>query len=208
MLAWSLSKGLTELKWLFLNSPLVTDAGLVHLKELTELKTLYLNNTNVTDTGLLHLKGLTTLTALALNDTQVTDTGLVHLKDLTKLDSLYLSGTQVTDAGLVHLKDLTELDWLNLHDTQVTDTGLVQLKGLKKTQNAVARQNSCHRQRSLGLTDGAAVPSNRTRSMTSSRQPNGCAHSERPWAEIGCPCGAFFLTAVAAIEPSPSLKEP
>ncbi len=44
-----------------LDSTLVTDAGLKHLKGLTQLQSLSLNSTPVTDAGLEYLKGLTQL---------------------------------------------------------------------------------------------------------------------------------------------------
>lgn len=107
----------------------VTDAGLEHLKGLTELRYLHLDTTRVTDAGPEHIKGLTQLRHLVLHHTQVTDAGLGHLKAMTQLTVLQLGYTQVTDAGLEHLEGLTQLQWLNLLETQVTDAGLEHVKG-------------------------------------------------------------------------------
>jgi len=43
-------KGLTNLKWLYLDLTQGTDAGLVHLKDLTNLEKLWLS-TQITDEG-------------------------------------------------------------------------------------------------------------------------------------------------------------
>ena len=53
----------------------MTDAGLKHLVGLTQLKWLNLQSTAVTDDGLKHLTGLTKLRYLILDSTAVTDPG-------------------------------------------------------------------------------------------------------------------------------------
>lgn len=78
----------------------------------------------VTDAGLVHLKNLPQLQLLALYGSHITDAGLVHLKDLPQLQTLSLDGTHITDVGLVHLQDLHQLKRLELSRTQVTDAGL------------------------------------------------------------------------------------
>ena len=88
----------------------VSDAGLEHLKGLTNLRFLFLDETKVTDAGLEHLKGLTNLQGPWLAKTKVTDTGLEHLEGLTKLRLLKLYETEVTGHGLEHLKGLTNLE--------------------------------------------------------------------------------------------------
>ena len=82
-----------------LKSTAVTDAGLEYLKGLSALRWLYLDNTKITDAGLEHLKGLTALELLSLEHTQITDAGLEHLKGLPTLRSLLLHNTRVTEAG-------------------------------------------------------------------------------------------------------------
>lgn len=63
-----------------LTGTLITDAGLVHLKEMPNLQELNLDGTKVTDAGLVHLNGLTKLTYLYLDDTQITDAGAADLQ--------------------------------------------------------------------------------------------------------------------------------
>jgi len=88
---------------------------------------LSIHGTLITDAGLVHLKEMTSLKVLAFPD-QITGAGLVHLKRLTNLESLYLGGTKITDAGLVDLKGLTNLERLSLDGTQITDAGVAELK--------------------------------------------------------------------------------
>jgi hypothetical protein len=112
-----------------------TDAGLKHLKGLTQLRWLFLQETQATDADLEHVMGLTQLEALRLCGTQVTDAGLKHLEGLMQLQELDLQGTQVTDAGLEHLKGLTRLQDLDIQHTRVTD------EGVKKLQQALPKCN-------------------------------------------------------------------
>ncbi|GEM_PF-858321 len=115
---------------LYLNSPNVTDAGLIHLKELTELRALFLGK-RITDAGLVHLRKLRELQMLDLAGTEITDAGLAQVRKFGKLWSLSLEETRVTDAGMVELKDLKNLRSLDLSNTKITDAGLVPLKELK-----------------------------------------------------------------------------
>ena len=112
------------------NAWMLTDAGLLHLKEMTSLRALLLVNTRITDVGLEHLKGMASLRGLGVKNTQITDAGLEHLKDLTSLTTLDLARTQITDAGLVHVKGIAKLQRLALDETQITDAGLEHLKGM------------------------------------------------------------------------------
>ena len=108
--------------------PVMTDAGLVHLRGLPKLRQLGLTHTQVTDAGLAQLEKLPELRILFVSETQVTDAGLVHLQRLKKLQAIGLYGNKITDAGLVHLRGLYELRWLNLGGTQVSDAGVLGLK--------------------------------------------------------------------------------
>jgi len=53
---------------LHLAGPLVTDAGLTHVKKLKGLTLLDLESTKVTDAGLAHLQGTQSLTTLYVTD--------------------------------------------------------------------------------------------------------------------------------------------
>jgi hypothetical protein len=53
---------------------------LVHFKGLSNLRYVHLDSTQVTDAGLVHLKGLTSLKELFLHGTQVTDEAVKKLQ--------------------------------------------------------------------------------------------------------------------------------
>ncbi len=151
-----LLRELPQVRRLVLGHSLITDAGLVHVRNLTQLTWLYLENTQVSDAGLAHLKGLTNMVGLPLQDTdvgdeamkvvsgmprmewlslgntRVGDEGLRHLNGLNRLEVLTLEETPITDAGLVHLKGLHRLRYLHLDNTRITDVGMESLQGLVK----------------------------------------------------------------------------
>lgn len=82
----------------------VRDADLVQLKSLNSLKALELRDTMITDKGLLHLKDLKTLEELNLwANLDVSDAGLEHLKGLTALRTLDVIFTKVTSRGVREL---------------------------------------------------------------------------------------------------------
>jgi hypothetical protein len=127
-------KGLTNLTCLWLYGTQVGDAGMEHLKGLKKLTRLNLMHTRVSDAGLAKLKNLTHLRGLWLHDTHITDAGLEHIKGMTNLYGLGLDGTRVGDAGLERLQGLSNLGQLGLAGTQVSDAGMKHLKGLTKLQ--------------------------------------------------------------------------
>ncbi|RXN24691.1 F-box LRR-repeat 13 [Labeo rohita] len=120
----------------FVNSPLITDAGLSVLSNLSKLQHLNLSScSKLTDSCLQHIAGLRSLTFLALDQTkvmglastQVGDTvirrGLVHCPQLLKLN---LSRTRITDQGLKFLCRM-QLSQVNLDGTGVTLAGIANL---------------------------------------------------------------------------------
>lgn len=124
----------TDLQWLDLGEPQVSDTGLVILQRLNALRGLILWGTRVSNGGLMHLRELTTLQWLDLGMTQISDAGLVHLQKLTALQGLYLEDNQIQSVGLVYLQKLTNLWDLRLEGTQVDDLGLAHLCDLKVLQ--------------------------------------------------------------------------
>ena len=95
-------KGLKELN---LAGSQIMDFDLVNLRGMKDLKQLNLYQCYlITDAGLVHLKEMKAMEGLYLWNIQITDAGLVHLKEMKSLKSLILGGNQVTDAGKRYLK--------------------------------------------------------------------------------------------------------
>ena len=67
---------------------------------------LYFSTSLLTDKGLVHMKNIMALRRLTIHNTKgVTDAGLVHLRGLTNLQSLHFaSSTRVTDQGKAELR--------------------------------------------------------------------------------------------------------
>ena len=116
----------------------VTDATLAHLQNNKNLSALYLSGL-VTDKGMVYLKDCTNLTRLGLEGAQVTDKGMVYLKDCTNLTSLNLSHTAVGDEGLANFKNCKKLRDLALHNTQMSDKGLAYFTGCDKLERLSQR---------------------------------------------------------------------
>ncbi len=123
---------LSELRWLSIDSPTVTDAFVVRLKPLKALRGLSLEGAKITDECLPALAGMTHLSSLNLSGAQeITDAGLTHLAALKSLNapnpaaeggsselppwlrmeiarrprpSLVLDSTRTTEAGLLKLQ--------------------------------------------------------------------------------------------------------
>lgn len=85
-----------KLEGLSVGGPLVTDAGVAHLKRCTGIEHLDLDGSQMTDAGPAHLENLTQMVYLSLKDTQVNDAGLVHF--------LSLVGTRMTFTALKELQ--------------------------------------------------------------------------------------------------------
>jgi hypothetical protein len=94
----------------------------------------------VTDAGIAHLRGLTGLRSLNISYTSVTDAGLEAISDLPNLMSLYLGGTEVKGAALSKLKSLPKLVLLDLQATPFGHEGLTALSGATSLQILTLRQ--------------------------------------------------------------------
>ncbi len=121
-------EGMTELTLLGVGgservASLITDDGLIVLKDLKKLRNLDLSYSRVTDRGLKQLSGLKALRILDLNGCEgITDAGLAELSDLVNLKWLLLRGTNVTDEGLEYLTELKHLRLLTLPDGISTES--------------------------------------------------------------------------------------
>jgi hypothetical protein len=113
--------GLTGLKYLQLyredslragfRGTLITDGGLVHLKDLASLENLNLIGQRITDKGMVEIAALTNLRGLLLRGDQITDAGLKQLHRLKHLRQLHLDEARVTPDGVAALKSkLPDLD--------------------------------------------------------------------------------------------------
>lgn len=134
--------GLTNLEYLSLNGPQITDEVLLHLARLHHLNRLNLGSARFSDGGF---------------STNVTGAGLRHLKTLKQLRDLRIATRRrVDDEGLSHLAGLTDLEWLYVEndcapilehrrpnqnrkpatilDSNITDQGLVHLKEMTKME--------------------------------------------------------------------------
>jgi Leucine-rich repeat (LRR) protein len=136
-------KGLSGLESLFLGGtyagpcPLMGQ-GLVNLQRMTKLRSLMLDFTSITDDHLAHLKSLNALETLSLHrNKQLNGEGLVHLKNLSALRELRFYVTPIQDFALEHIKHIKSLEELSLQSTQVTDEGLVHLQGLPRLKKLI-----------------------------------------------------------------------
>jgi serine/threonine protein kinase/Leucine-rich repeat (LRR) protein len=118
-----------------LDTPRVTDAGVVHLRDLRGLNVLNLVGANLTDACLDSIEAMPGLNELFLGVTQVSDAGLARLRGLSQLTLLDVGKTRVTDAGTVYLRELTRLRTLGLNDNKVSDIGLANIKVLSRLRS-------------------------------------------------------------------------
>jgi Leucine-rich repeat (LRR) protein len=128
--------GLSELERLDLSDTLISDAGMVHLKDLVKLKKLdlFCNSPNagkITHVGLAHLKNLKALKDFRM-PSRITDESLVVLSDFDSLRSLNLWGGEVTDKGMAFLPRFKSLTDVDICSPKVTDAGIKMLLGCPK----------------------------------------------------------------------------
>ena len=144
---------LTNLQFVTLTSPNISDDDLRRLAPLAQLNTLGLIRARIRGHGLAHVARLplldlslahskisddaltyfrfSKLQCLNLNQTRIGDTGLARISTMPDLRTLYLDGTRVTDAGLAEVARISTLEELSLLRDQVTDVGLTHLSNLK-----------------------------------------------------------------------------
>lgn len=120
----------------FLNSPLITDAGLSVLSNLSKLQHLNLSScSKLTDSCLQHITGLRSLTFLALDQTKVSDAGLLlYLQSgSSALCQLSLNQTAITESTLRVLPtSVPQLRMLSIKHTKVSDvSALAELQNLQ-----------------------------------------------------------------------------
>lgn len=122
--------GLIALEDLNLETTLVSDTGLLYLKDIP-LQYINLSSTQITDEGLGYLTNMPSLIHLNVSSTAISNSGVKRLKDMKQLESLTIANTQVDDLSLGYLAGLTNLRSLAIYQTPITDSGLKYLKGMK-----------------------------------------------------------------------------
>lgn len=100
----------------------VDDRGMVALGRMSQLRFLYLFGPLITDLGTQHLSRLSDLRKLNLNNTRITDMTVEYLLSLSKLVQLDMMCTGISDCGAQRLTGLTALSKLDLGLTAVTRT--------------------------------------------------------------------------------------
>src|SRR5215469_9149303 len=114
-----------------------SDEGLAYIGQMRNLRELYFDDPLVTDAGLEQLRGLPRLEALSIGNSSITDVGLASLESLPKLRMLFLQQAKITDEGMRHLGRCNSLEEIVLICSgahSVTDRGLRELKGLKNAK--------------------------------------------------------------------------
>ena len=126
-------RGMKQLEVLDLSDcNLVTEEGLVVVKDFPNLKFLRLWGQTIDDNVLANITELANLRALSLEQSKISVAGFEHIAKLTNLQELMLYGaTGVTDACLEKIQGLTKLQRLELRETRVTSLGLSYLKEMK-----------------------------------------------------------------------------
>jgi hypothetical protein len=112
------------------SGPLITDAGLVHLKSLNHLWTLNLSDLPITDVGFASINELPELMAVYLSRTKVEGRGLAQLKSLPRLSILYLDDSATTEESLKALRSATKLQFLSLKRVPLAPSALALFKAI------------------------------------------------------------------------------
>jgi len=106
----------------------IRDADVQTLSGLSDLRYILLESTSITDEALRHLQGMRSLHRLWIPGTRITDAGLAYLADLPELNSLVLMNTQITDEGVAFLVKMKSLGHLDVRYTKLSREGLTRLK--------------------------------------------------------------------------------
>lgn len=118
-LAFLLTFGPSELDFLILNNPSITNEDIRNIEHLTGLDYLAIGFTEVTDQGLRSLQHLVNLTYLGLYNSKITDDGLATLTHLSRLTRLSMGETRITHQGI---RSLSSLPLEHIHLTGISLT--------------------------------------------------------------------------------------
>lgn len=138
-----IASGVVNLEELRMDSVLLTNHALRHLKTLKLLRKLDLfESLEISDEGLFHLSCMESLEALEVCGGKVRDVGVKYLCGLPNLQSLNLSkNSMMTDKSLGYIAEklFNSLRVLNVSRTGVTPIGLCQLTAMNKLEQLTAR---------------------------------------------------------------------
>ncbi len=118
---------LTELTNLSIEFP-ITDAGISHLEGLSDLEFLSLEGPSVTERGLTVISAFTQLRQLTLRSFQLNDATMQRISRLNRLWSLDLQSSHFTEDGFRQLNRLPELFMLILGETKISPSVVAELK--------------------------------------------------------------------------------
>jgi len=134
-------RDLPDLWWVKLRATGTNDGVLRGLRGLPKLRGLVVEDANVSGAGFRHLPEVVAqLEYLQLRKTPIDDEGLRQLAGASNLKRLDLRETSITDAGLEHISRLSNLEWLCLDQTDITDAGLEHISRLSRLEDLSLEQ--------------------------------------------------------------------
>ena len=122
-----------HLRGLSVDSPHVTDQGILQLDRLRLFTDLDLKKTRVTEAILPAIANCKSLGSLKFPET-CSDKGIQHLRNLSNLKTLEIGGMGITDKGAVHVSGLHKLTRLHLFDTSIGQSGMEALSSLTELE--------------------------------------------------------------------------
>lgn len=108
---------LTEIYWLILDSPRVTDRGVRHLSTMRNLRYMWLHLPQLTDRGLETIGSLQLEVLKIVGSQRITDAGIQSLRNMKSLQYLTLVNCAVTEVGVSRLKSELPLCGISLWRT-------------------------------------------------------------------------------------------
>jgi len=112
-----------------LNSLVLNECILRHLRSLHDVENLILNGTNIEDRDLEMILPWMSMKRLYLNDTSIGDMAMNYIRRLRNLFVLDIRNTLVTDTGLERLATGDcRLQWLGISGSKTTSIGIRQFQ--------------------------------------------------------------------------------
>ena len=118
------------------------DEAAHHIGNLPDLRTLQIESPSLTDAGLLCLKGLTKLRKLRLVSPNVTGDGLVCLAGMKRLEEMYLNLEQLRGSAFGYVALLRNVVDLSIEAGHFADDNLAPLSSLTKLERLSLTSNT------------------------------------------------------------------